>query len=173
MPSIPSRLMLFLSSYSPLLAILAVRNWDSRAIALALLLVGAASVLWLVAFIHHARTIAPTSIEIDRATSKDGELVSYIVTYLLPFLAIDFAQPADVLSLSILLVVIALLYVHSNLIYVNPLLAALGLHLIEIEETNGKVSILLSPRRYVRSGTRVRVIQAGDLLNLEARDDGE
>ncbi len=173
MPSVASRIMLFLSSYAPLLAILAIRNWDSRTVAVTLLGLAAVSCIWLVAFIGQARRLAPTSIEIGRATTKDGDLVSYIVSYLLPFLAVDFTRPADVLSLSILLVVIGLLYVHSNLIYVNPLLAGFRLHLIEIEETNGKVSILLSRRRYVRPDTRLRVVQAGDLLNLEVDEHGE
>lgn len=171
MPSLLSRTMLFLSSYAPLFTILAIRNWESRYAAGALLLLTIGSVAWLLAFLRQASRLASLSIEIARATSRDGDIVSYIVSYLLPFLAIDFGRPADVLSLAVLLVVIALLYVHSNLIYVNPLLAALGYHLAEIEESNGKVSILLSRRPYVRPNTRLRVVSAGDLISMEAPDE--
>jgi hypothetical protein len=171
MPSLLSRTMLFLSSYAPLFTILAIRNWDTRFVASALLVLAIGSVAWLLVFLRQARRLAPISIEIARAASRDGDIVSYIVSYLLPFLAIDFGRPADVLSLAVLLVVIALLYVHSNLIYVNPLLAALGYHLAEIEETNGKISILLSHRPYVRPNTRLRVVPAGDLISMEAPDE--
>lgn len=163
--------MLFLSSYAPLFTILAIRNWESRYVAVALLVLTVGSALWLLEFMRQASKLSPITIEVARATSRDGDLVSYIVSYLLPFLAIDFARPADVLSLAVLLVVIALLYVHSNLIYVNPLLAALGYHLAEIEESNGKVSILLSRRPYVRPNTRFRVVPAGDLISMETSDE--
>lgn len=163
-----TRTMLFLSSYAPLFTILAIRNWDVRTSAVALLVLTAASIGWLLLFLRHALGLAPMTVEIKRATSRDGDIVSYIVSYLLPFLAIDFGRPADLLSLLVLLTVIALLYVHSNLIYVNPLLAAVGYHLVEIEENNGKVSILLSKKPYLRPGDSARVIPAGDLISIEA-----
>lgn len=171
MPSLLSRSMLFFSSYAPLFTILAIRNWANRWIAGTLLLLTVVSIGWLLAFIHHVRTLTAVTIEVVRATSRDGDIVSYIVSYLLPFLAIDFTRTADLLSLGVLLLVIALLYVHSNLIYVNPLLAALGYHLIEAEESSGKVVIMLSKRPYIRPGSRVRAIPAGDLLSLEVSDD--
>lgn len=171
MPSHLTRILLFLSSYAPLLTILAVRHWEFQAAAVILLSLALLSVVWLLVFVRAAMELAPTTIEVSRASPRDGDVVSYIVSYLLPFLGIDFSKLEDVLSLVILFVVIALLYVHSNLIYVNPLLAGLGYHLIEIEEVNGKISILLSKRPYVRPGVRLRVIPAGNLINLEAADE--
>jgi hypothetical protein len=171
MPSLLSRTMLFLSSYAPLFTILAIRNWGSRYVSAGFLGLSAVSIVWLLAFLRQALGLTPVTIAVDRATSRDGDIVSYIVSYLLPFLGIDFARPADLLSLLVLLIVIALLYVHSNLIYVNPLLAALGYHLIEVEEPNGKASIMITRRHYVRPGTRLRVIPAGDLISLEAPDE--
>lgn len=171
MPSLLTRTMLFLSSYAPLFTILAIRNWESRWAASGLLVLALASVAWLLTFIRHARSLAAVTIEVERATSRDGDIVSYIVSYLLPFLAIDFTRLADLLSLTVLLVVIAFLYVHSNLIYVNPLLAALGYHLLEAEESSGKVGILLSKRPYIRPGSRLRAIPAGDLISLEVSDE--
>lgn len=170
MPSLLTRTLLFLSSYSPLFMILAIRNWETRWIATSLVALAGCSVLWLVAFLHHARNLAGVAIRVARATPRDGDIVSYVVSYLLPFLAVDFARPADVASLSVLLAVIALLYVHSNLIYVNPLLAALGYHLTEVEEDNGKMSILLSRRRYLRPGAQLRVVLVGDLVTIEVAE---
>jgi hypothetical protein len=163
--------MLFLSSYAPLFMILAIRNWDRSYITVALLLLSLASVVWLRVFLHQAAKLGKVTVDVVRSTSRDGDIVSYIVSYLLPFLAIDFGKAADVLSVIVLLMVIALLYVHSNLIYVNPLLAAMGFHLAEIEEASGKVSILLSRRPYIRPDSRLRVIPAGDLISLEAGDE--
>ncbi len=50
MPSLLSRTMLFLSSYAPLFIILAIRNWDSRYVTGALLVLTMGSVAWLLAF---------------------------------------------------------------------------------------------------------------------------
>lgn len=58
-----------------------------------------------------------------------------------------------------------------QLIYVNPVLAALGYHLIQIEQGNGKVSILLSRRAYVRPDTRLGDVPAGDMISIEATNE--
>lgn len=169
MPSAFSRLLLFLSSYAPLLAILAIRNWDQRLIAFPLVGLALISIAWILGFLRVARGFAPVTVEVARSSSRDADVVSYIVSYILPFLAIDVAKLEDVLSLSVLLAVIALLYVHSNLIYVNPVLAALGYHLTELEENNGKVTTLISHQRYIRPGERLKVVPVGDFISLEPK----
>lgn len=163
--------MLFLSSYAPLFIILAIRNWDSRYVAGALLVLTLGSVVWLLVFLRQAAKLG-SGVYRGRtrhvSRRRHRELHRQLFA---PFLAIDFGRPADLLSLAVLLVVIALLYVHSNLIYVDPLLGAFGYHLAEIEEVSGKVSILLSRRPYVRPNSRLRVVLAGDLISMDAHVD--
>jgi hypothetical protein len=167
-----TRVLLFLSSYSPLAVILAVQHWDRRFVAAALIGIAAASILALILFLRVALSAGAYPLKIVRASLRDGDLVGYIVAYLLPFLGIDFSKSRDAISLVILLVVIGVLYAHSNLIYVNPVLAALGYHLFEVEEDGGRVMVMLSRRRYLEVGREMSVVSLGNYVVLEKGTHG-
>ncbi|MCU1224677.1 MAG: hypothetical protein JWQ42_2770 [Edaphobacter sp.] len=93
--------------------------------------------------------------------------MSYIVTYLLPFLAIKLSDSMDIASLGLLLFVVGILYVNSNLIHTNPILSIMGYHLFEIEDENKKTTTLICKRSYVKTGSKIRVVSIGDYVLLE------
>lgn len=95
--------------------------------------------------------------------------MSYIVTYLLPFLAVKLNDVTDAGSLAIVLLVIAILYVNSNMIYTNPVLNIAGYHVFEIEDGDGKTTALISKRAYIRTGSEIDVISLGDYVLLEKK----
>lgn len=168
MPNAPTRLILFLSSYAPLFLIIAVRGWkDSRCIAIGLAAVSAVSVATLFIFLRVVRQLAPGKVAVSSVISRDGDAMSYIVTYLLPFLAVKLNDPTDVVSLAVVLFVIGLLYVNSNMIHTNPVLNIAGYHIFEIEDTNGKTTALICKRSYVRVGSQLDAISVGDYVLLE------
>ena len=55
--------------------------------------------------------------------NKNGEVIGYIATYIIPFLFRDFDQLSDLLSLVFLLIVIYKIYVNSSLLLINPVLS--------------------------------------------------
>lgn len=170
MPNILTRLMLFLSSYAPLFLIIAVRGWrESRYIALGLAAIAVLSVVVLFVFLRVAQRLSPGKVAVSSVNSRDGDAMSYIVTYLLPFLAIKLNDPADAISLGVVLFVIGLLYVNSNMIYTNPVLNVVGYHTFEIEDSEGKTTALLCKRAYVRTGSEINAISIGDYVLLEKR----
>jgi len=104
MPNIPTRLILFLSSYAPLFLIITMRGWrDNRPLAVGLAIVAVLSVVVLFAFLHTAQKLAADKVKVSSVISRDGDAMSYIVTYLLPFLAVKLNDPTDVVSLGIVL----------------------------------------------------------------------
>jgi hypothetical protein len=168
MPNIPTRLILFLSSYAPLFLIIAMRGWhDSRYLALGFAAVAVISIVVLFVFFHSAQKLASDKIQISSVVSRDGDAMSYIVTYLLPFLAVKLSDVADIASLGIVLFVIGLLYVNSNMIYTNPVLNMAGYHIFEIQDGHGKTTALICKRSYVRTGSEIDVISVGDYVLLE------
>lgn len=170
MPNVPTRLILFLSSYAPLFLIIGMRGWsDSRAFAVGLPIVAVLSVLVLFVFLRVAQKLAADRIRVDSVTSRDGDAMSYIVTYLLPFLAVKLNDVTDVVSLGIVLVVIAVLYVNSNMIYTNPVLNIAGYHIFEIHDADGKTAVLICKRAYIRTGSEIDVISVGDYTVLEKK----
>ena len=170
MPNIPTRLVLFLSSYAPLFLILAMKSWkDSRSLSIGLAAVASAAVVILYIFLRTAQKLSPGKITAASVVSRDGDTMSYIVTYLLPFLAVNLKDPMDMVSLGILLLVICLLYVNSNMIHTNPMLNIAGYHIFEIEDADGKRTALISKRSYVRTGSDIDAISIGDYVLLEKR----
>ena len=93
--------------------------------------------------------------------------MSYIVTYLIPFLDLDLKSGSDVGALLVLLAVIGILYVNSNLIYINPILNLVGFHVYEVSGEDGRPSALLTRRGYIPPGERLRVVSLGNYVLME------
>lgn len=147
-----------------------MRGWrDNRHLAVGLAIVAVLSVLVLFTFFHTAQKLAPAKVTVSSVISRDGDAMSYIVTYLLPFLAVKLNDPADVVSLGIVLFVIGLLYVNSNMIHTNPVLNIVGYHIFEIEDGNGKTTALICKRSYIRVGSDIDAISVGDYVFLEKK----
>jgi hypothetical protein len=87
------------------------------------------------------------SIEVVQVRRRDGEAMSYIVTYLLPFLAVPFGNFEQAVSMGIFFLVLAVLYVNSDMIHINPMLNLLGFHIYEIELKNGEIHSIITRRR--------------------------
>ncbi len=127
---------LFLSAYSPLFALLALRTYHKSTpmfilscSALGIALVG------LALFVVAAALRNPETHRVLFAESRDGDVAGFAATYLLPFLAIFGANWRDVLALALFIVLIGVIYVQSRMIYVNPVLIALGYHLYSVQTT--------------------------------------
>jgi hypothetical protein len=86
---------------------------------------------------------------------------------LIPFLEIKIDEPTNVVSLLLLFAILGVLYVHSNLIYINPTLNLLKYHLFEVELEGGKTTALLSKRSFVERNSTIEVVSLGDQILLE------
>lgn len=168
MPSLLTRSILFLSSYSPLLIIMAVKYHGKHlGLAIGSTVVASTAVVMLVIFLRVARTLTTTELVIEQLSPKDTEGVSYIVTYLIPFLDLKLEDRSSAVALLLLFAIVGVLYVHSNMVYINPILNLMGYHLFEVESATKKKQALLTRRSYVERGTRIRVVSLGDLVSLE------
>jgi hypothetical protein len=135
---------------------------------LSMLLLSLSSVGILLFYLKSAATLGIDRVVVEKITGKDTEAMGYIVTYLIPFLDIKIDEPSNFISLLLLFAVVAVVYVHSNLIYINPTLNILKYHLFEIEMQGGKTTALLSRRSFVERGSTISVISLGDQILLEA-----
>ncbi len=164
----PARIVLFLSSYSPLFVILGLRNsFGNDDVSFAFYAIALGSIMFLFLYIRTNADVTPDSIKIKSVSSRDADVMSYIVSYLLPFLDISFKDIPNAISLGILIAVIAIIYIKSNMVYVNPILNLAGYHLFEVESESGKVSALICKQSYVRAGSSVDAVPLGDFALLE------
>jgi hypothetical protein len=167
---------LFLCSYAPLFAILAVRfrPWWLVGVCGGLALVGiAAGVLVLGRF----RRVAAMGWPLVAVDDRGAEVAGYLASYLLPFLTVSEPSLRDLVAYALFLVVLAVIYVRSGLVRVNPTLYLLGWRLQEVEiGDTGWTGYVLS-RRALRKGENVSGVRLTERLFLsysseeELRDD--
>lgn len=142
--------LLFLSAYSPVFLILALRAYDRVCpiVIMAVCLLLAATFGVLAFFLVLGRT-EPQQMQLVTVEQRDGDLAGFLVAYLLPFVGVLASDWRDVLAVALFIGFIGIVYVNSRMIYVNPLLAVFGYHLILIRATTdpkGRPAASLSPQ---------------------------
>ncbi|MFG1860437.1 hypothetical protein [Microbispora bryophytorum] len=153
--------LLFLSSYAPLFALLAVRFqeqwlWISCAVMAA---VGVASVLALLVL---DRGVAPNPHILSQIRDAGPETASYLASYLLPFVTVSSPSIRDVIAYVGFLVIAAVIYLRSPMVQVNPLLYLLGYRVLAIEDDRGLRGYLI---------TRKPPTEGAQVLATRFRDD--
>ena len=168
--------MLFISSYLPLTLILLVidfhtitlTNWSffwyslfyHPIISLLLLFGTVLSCNTLITLLFYYRKESTDTKQIGnlRITSMDNEVLSYIFSYVLPFLS--FPAERRILITGILMLFVCVIYIKSNLIMINPLVSLLGYHIFRVDYTNvdvdgnndqGSIILLSKQDRYFLS----------------------
>lgn len=169
MPSILTRILLFLSSYFPLTVIFfCLLLGKNRPLAIAILGVGGLGLLGISIYLRLARRLSPTRITVASVQRRDAEAMSYIVSYIIPFLAMPFQSLEEALSLGVFFFVIGILYVNSNMIHINPMLNLSGYHLYEVSVESGATYSLITHREVILGDT-ISAVKASNGIFLEVR----
>ncbi len=154
MPSAPLRLLLFVSSYFPLSVIFFfLLKRDSEWIAIGSLSVGVMGLMGLALFFRAARKIHSEQFTIKEISPKDSEAMSYMMTYVIPFLAISNSTPEQSIALAIFFIVLAVLYMNSSMIYINPILNLVRYRIYEVRLSDESVHAVISRRRLAAGET--------------------
>ncbi len=171
MPSLAIRSMLFVSSYFPLALIffvLFLREQPVWAIA-ALALGSLGLIILLLFFLRFAPRLGAFQEKVTGMQRRDGDVMSYIASYLIPFVALPFGGWQQGVALLLFFIVLGIVYVNSNLIHVNPMLNLMGYHLYEITVENSQVPHALITRHRVALGETLHLIDIGDGIFLEKK----
>lgn len=168
MPSRLSKILLFFSAYFPLLTIFTAQYYEKyRMWAVVPCLIGLIALIWLAFFINLVRGSAPRRAVVESVQRKDAEVISYLFTYIFPFLELKVDDLFNVIGLSIFFLVLMILYVNSNLIHINPMLNLLGYHLYEVSLGDGTVHTILTRRSRLVRGTKLDIVLISDDLSVE------
>jgi hypothetical protein len=138
-----SKIILFLTSYIPLGVIFLIIDFDSFTFpffkntiyALILIVLIIALPILLFVLIHYFSHTEGNVIRMTvvSAQNMDSGTLAYIFTYILPFLG--FPEEKRLGVLIFLLFIIGILYIRSDMLGINPLLAIFGYHIVKIEWT--------------------------------------
>lgn len=94
--------------------------------------------------------------------------MSYIASYVIPFLAVPFNGLEQALSLIIFFIVLGVIYVNSNMIHINPMLNIIGYTLYDVTLESGSTHSLITRRHIVR-GESLSVVKIGEDILMEKR----
>lgn len=125
-------------------------------------------VLGLLAVMAALRAEAGGNIAVKRATPMDGEVLSYIAAYLIPFLGLDLNETNDIVLFCGFLVVLCIVYINSNMLFVNPLLSVSGFHTFEVTDFNDNVFTVLTRQRDIPDGVTISPAQVDRHLRVDA-----
>lgn len=169
MPSLFARVLLFLSSYAPLSAMFVLLFWSKSPIVASISF--AAAVVGVIGMLLYLRVVsrlsgAPTKI-VD-CSGRGDEAMSYIVTYIVPFLAVAFSDWQQGVALGVFFVILGFLYVNSDMLHINPTLNFFGFRLYEVMLEDGSTYSLVARGR-VQRGRTLQLIRVGDEILIEKR----
>lgn len=168
MPSLLSKILLFLSGYLPLFIIMTFKYYKVIGIiSIIPIIIGIIATLWIPVFFWYTKKIAPHRIVVETVQRKDSEVIAYIFTYVLPFLNPDIKDLWNLFGLLIFFIVLLILYVNSNMIHINPTLNIFGFHIYEISTDEKIVQSILTRKNRLIRGTNLNVVTVGDDILVE------
>ena len=148
---------LFLCSYAVLFAILAIRFTRSSLIVGCAVLAGlgiAGGIAVLVRF----GSVAQSTWTVRTVEDRGGEVAGYLATYLLPFVAVADPGWRDVLGYGLFIVIVAVIYLRSALVQINPTLYLFGWRLLAVDIGEGWSGYVLA-RRPLARGQELRAVR--------------
>jgi hypothetical protein len=160
---------MFLSSYSPLFALLAYANRHSAVtweVLAGVAIVSALGLVWVM--VGYANERGPR-LYIAHSKPQDGDVLAYIATYLVPFLGVDLSKRNDIVIFVGFLFVLMLVYINSNMLFVNPLLSLAGYHTFEVTDKDEHTYTLVAHRDDLEPGTTITPAKITRYLRLEVR----
>lgn len=157
--------LLFLSSYSPLLVVFSLLDSFGRgtpSIICAILAAVFAAMLP-VLFWTNRRTDLQ-ELRLTTAEPRDGDVLAYVATYLVPFASSVVATSHEKAALGVFIGLIGVLYVRTELFYVNPLLAIAGYRVYAADTPGGTPVILLCRRRFIAPNLSLSARRISDYI---------
>lgn len=163
--------MFFVSSFSPLFAVLALLDsLGSGPVARACAVISAfGAILPFIVVPVVRRRISPTTLVATSSQIRDGDTLAYIATYLVPFAAVQATSTRERAALAIFVVMIAIIYIRSELFYINPFLAIVGYRLFQVTTPKGNSVVLIARRKFLAADTAVKARRISAYVWWEGR----
>jgi hypothetical protein len=146
-PKIFTAILLFISAYSPLFLIFAVKDFDFKTndgflhpIAIYVLLsITLLSIIVLITTVVSMKR-GNMCIEVVSVKNRSVDLINYTIPYMIAFFGADLSKPDDVIAIIIFILIMLLLTLTSKSVFLNPILAMAGYGLYDLEyKFDGKI----------------------------------
>jgi hypothetical protein len=158
-------------SYFPLTLIVCVLQyhiWPWWVLALLGGVIGCGSVVATLFYLWYMqRTVDYRQEKVTSFSQHDSEVMSYIASYLVPFVTFPLGGRKQIVTLLIFIAVLMVIYVRSNMIYINPVLNIFGFHLYEVEVEHSRRSHYYIARKRLERDCTIRFVALSDDIYLE------
>jgi hypothetical protein len=194
------KILLFLSSYTPLFLILLLKvtsqlvdnyqeaeqiviksfllaNWVSILVLVILFLIIVFPNIILGLILKDTkRTNNPKQVKVKSVNKMNHIYMEYLISYIIPFLAFDFSDFFDMSALMLLIVTIGIIYINSDLLYININFNIRGYNLYNIIDVDDKEYMLLSKKRHINKNILLHLrdissTQERFVLDVERKED--
>lgn len=163
---------LFLSSYFPFFLILTIKNFPNFKLEMVFMLItGFSMLVWGFIFRDSREEGEGDQYKILKIENKTHESLSYIAPYLIAFLSFNLNKWQDVTVLVLFLMIIFVVFINSDLLYVNPLLSCFNHQIYRVEVCNPFMPCEATKREILLI-TRENKLKKGDKISLKEIDDG-
>ncbi len=170
MPTIFVRCMLFVSSYFPLTLIICFLFVSQQPL-LAGGTVGIGLIGVICTYVYCFGNVAkmePMQVKLSGQQEKDGDVMGYIASYIVPFVTFPLNGWQQIATLSVFILVLGVIYINSSsMIRINPMLSVAGFHLYDITVENDPEIYSLFTRRRIKRGEPIRIVDVGRGIYLE------
>ncbi len=187
-----ARLTLFLVSYLPLFFIMifsqlykyrSYLNWGGLnfdafvnfivyfgaiSILIFMSLIGLVGLYFLLKNIERRAETSGLRVKVMDIENKNSESISYLFTYLIPFVFQDLSSLTNIFAVSILLFVTFLIYSNSSMLLINPTISMrYSLYMIEYKDLSSKKNkkgMLLSKNKFLEEDDEIKIKAIGHKL---------
>ena len=148
-------LILFISAYSPLMVIMAIKQIDltspnyfnSPEIGIGLLVAAIISSIIVLQVVKSVRS--GLMVVVSKASNKSGDMFGYTIPYMMSFMRIDLTDWQTILAIILFLSVFFTMAYRTQTVFINPILAIFGYMLIDCTfkrwEKAGQAMVITKP----------------------------
>ncbi len=140
----------------------------------ALSLVGIIGIIVLLKNMRRRIKNNPIEIVVSDIENKNSESISYLFTYIIPFVFQDLSLIDNVVAVFTLLFVTFCIYMHSSLILINPTIS-FWYSLYGIEYGEGEVTkkaMIITKQKYLEENDQIHIKEIGHKLYYAQMADG-
>lgn len=201
MINLKSKIFLFFSSYTPLFLIILIQNhnvivknilvfldifekkhiYSTNDLFIILkLIIHPTTILFIALFtgicfllylLNKHNQLAQDKLEVYEIKNVTSESMTYIITYLVPFLSLNLSSATNLYCILVLIVTIGIIYINSDMLYINPLLNFFGCKTFKISG-----NILNKDKKlenvFIITPRKIQKIYKNNIVNFLQYDDG-
>lgn len=162
-----AKIILFITAYLPLSIIMLVKYHHSSAVAMYttgfILLVSFICCIIVLQILDETNKTEGSIYEIMTIEDQSQLSLNYLFTYIIPFITMTLDDISNLVSIGIFIFITLVIYVNSNLLYMNPFLNICGYSILKVNLKNeaGLYSYMLitkNKNKYIRIGQNVIIV---------------